>query len=40
MQFLYNPEYLIQDGYIILNENNLKAFGRITKIFYDSATKY
>ncbi len=39
LQFLYNPEYLIKDAYIIINENNLKAFGRITELFYDTITK-
>lgn len=39
LQFLYNPEYLIKDGYIIINESNLKAFGRITELFYDTLSK-
>jgi len=39
LQFLYNPEYLIKDGYIIINENNLKFFGRITELFYDTLSK-
>lgn len=39
MQFLYNPEYLIKDSYLIINENNLKAFGRVTDLFYDTITK-
>lgn len=38
-QFLYNPEYLIKEGYIIINENNIKAFGRITDLFYDTVSK-
>lgn len=39
LQFLYNPEYLQKDSYIIINENNLKAFGRVTELFYDTTTK-
>ena len=39
MQFLYNPEYLIKDSYLIINENNLKAFGRVTELFHDTITK-
>jgi hypothetical protein len=33
---MYNPEYITQDGYIIINENNLKAIGRITEPLYDT----
>jgi hypothetical protein len=39
LQFLYNPEYLLQDSYIIINENNLKAFGRGNELFYDTISK-
>jgi len=39
LQFLYNPEYLLKDSYLIINENNLKAFGRVTELFYDTITK-
>ena len=39
-QFLYNPEYLIKDGYLIINENNLKAIGRIIEPLYDDQMKY
>ena len=39
-QFLYNPEYLLKDGNLIINENNLKAFGRIIEPLYDTIEKY
>lgn len=37
-QFMYYPEFITEDGYIIINENNLKIFGRITNPLYDSCT--
>lgn len=37
-QFMYYPEFITEDGYIIINENNLKVFGRITTPLYDSCT--
>ena len=37
-QFMYYPEFITEDGYIIINENNLKIFGRITKPLYDTCT--
>ena len=37
-QFMYYPEFISEDGYIIINENNLKVFGRITTPLYDSCT--
>jgi hypothetical protein len=37
-QFMYYPEFITEDGYIIINENNLKIFGRITTPLYDSCT--
>jgi hypothetical protein len=37
MQFLYNPEYLIKDGLLIINENNFKAIGRIIEPLFDDA---
>jgi hypothetical protein len=40
LQFLYTPEYLTKGNYIIINENNLKAFGRITHILYDTLNKF
>ena len=35
-QFLYYPEYITKDSYLIINENNLKAFGRVTYIHHDT----
>ncbi len=37
-QFRYYPEFITEDGYIIINENNLKVFGRITTPLFDSCT--
>jgi hypothetical protein len=37
-QFMYYPEFITEEGYIIINENNLKVFGRITTPLYDSCT--
>lgn len=34
-QFLYNPEYVTKDSYLIINDNNFKAFGRIIDVNYD-----
>lgn len=39
-QFLYYPEYVTKGIYIIINENNLKAFGRVTHILYDTLNKF
>jgi hypothetical protein len=39
-QFLHNPEYLMVDDYIIINEKNLKVFGRVTQLFYDVEKDY
>jgi GTPase len=39
-QFLYYPEYVSKGIYLIINENNLKAFGRVTHIFYDTINKF
>lgn len=39
MQFLYYPEYLMKDSRLIINENNLKAFGRVTDLSYDTISK-
>ena len=39
MQFQYYPEYLMKDSYLIINENNLKAFGRVTDLCYDTISK-
>jgi hypothetical protein len=33
---LYYPEFITEDGYIIINENNLKVFGRITNPLFDT----
>ena len=39
LQLLYAPEYLTENGRLIINDNNLKAHGRITKVYYDSTIK-
>jgi GTPase len=39
-QFLYNPEYITKDSYIIINESNLKAFGRIVEVKHDIDEKF
>lgn len=39
-QFLYNPEYVTKDSYIIINENNLKTFGRIIDVMHDTDDKF
>ena len=39
-QFLYNPEVIGDNAYMIINENNLKAHGRITKVYCDKDTKF
>ena len=35
-RFLYSPEYLVQGKKIIINEQNYKLIGHITKVFYDT----
>lgn len=39
-QFLHNPEYLIPGSYLFIDENNIKVFGIITNVFYDTAEKF
>lgn len=34
-QFLYNPEYITVGNKIIINTDNFKAFGKITKLIPD-----
>jgi len=40
MQFLYNPEYINIGNHIIISENQLKVFGRVTDVFYDINEKF
>ena len=35
---MYYPEFITENGYIIINDSNLKIFGRITKPLYDTCT--
>ena len=33
VEFMFNPEYINVGGNVIINDQSLKAFGIITKIF-------
>jgi len=35
-RFIYHPEYLEQGSAIVISDQTLRAFGVITKIFYDT----
>lgn len=37
---MHNPEYLSQNSYLFVDENNIKAFGLITDLFYDTVEKF
>lgn len=39
-QFLHYPEYLNQNSYLFIDENNIKVFGLITQLFYDTTEKF
>jgi GTPase len=39
MRFLHQPEYLVVGNKILINENNFKAHGKITKVYFDASSK-